>query len=215
MCQTTRAYNLLGATHYMDVWHRSSETPNQSLALAFKLTQKALAIDNSLSSAHRLLCSIYQLQRKHEKASAEGEKALTLNPNSADGNAILGRALNYTGRPEEAIPLLEKALRLSPIPRSFYLYTLGFAYNMMGRYEEGIEACKKAISLDPKVLWSHVVLTQAYHLSGREEEARVEVKKILRMSPNFSLDYFAMTVPFKSQADKDRMFGALRRAGLK
>jgi len=172
-------------------------------------------MDDSLEVAHRLLAQMFLLQRKHEEAIAAGEKSLILNPNSAVSYANLGRTLNYAGRPEEAIPLIKKALRLSPIPQSFYLYTLGFAYNMMGQYEEAIAACKKAISVDPKVQWSHLVLTQAYSLSGREEEARAQAEELLRIDPKFSLEYFAKTAPFKNQTDKDRMIGVLRKAGLK
>jgi tetratricopeptide (TPR) repeat protein len=45
----------------------------------------------------------------------------------------LGWNLNQSGRPEEAIPVLKKALRLNPFPRSSYFLNLGIAYRMTGR----------------------------------------------------------------------------------
>ncbi len=158
---------------------------------------------------------IYLIKTQHEKALAESEHALALATNSADYHTQLGRILCYSGRPEEAIPLLKNALRLNPIPKGWHLYTLGFAYNLTGRYEEAIEACKKAVEIEPKNLWSHVVLTQAYSFSGREEEARAEAAEILTINPKFSVDYFAKIVPFKNQADKESQMEALRKAGLK
>jgi adenylate cyclase len=208
-------YVLLAQTHHMDVWLRSTKSPKQSLALAFKLAQKALTLDESSSYAHAILASIYLMNRQHEKALAEAEQALALDPNSADRHASLGRVLCYAGRPEEAIPLLKKALRLSPMPRGFYLYLLGFAYNMTGQYEQAIEACKKAIKVEPQNLYSHVVLATAYGLSGRQAEARAEAKEILRINPKFTVEHFEKAVPFKNQADRDPLMEALRKSGLK
>ena len=208
-------YVISAQTHHMDVWLRSTKSPKQSLSLAFKLAQKALTLDESSSTAHAILASIYLMKRQHEKAVAEAELALALDPNSARRHAYLGRVLCYDGRPEEAIPLLKKALRLSPMPEVFTLYTLGFAYNMTGGYEEAIDACRRAIKVEPENLWSHGLLTCAYSLSGREAEARAEAKEMLRINPKFSVEHFGKTAPFKNDADKDLFITALRKAGLK
>jgi TolB-like protein/Tfp pilus assembly protein PilF len=210
-----RPYAILANTHQLDLWYRSTKSPKQSLAVAFKLAQEALRMDESLGYAHVVLSYIYLLKSHHEKALDEAEQALALEPNSALRHAALGRILIYDGRPEEAVPLLKRALRLSPIPEGFTLYTLGFAYNMTGRYEEAIEACRKAIGVEPENLWSHVVLTTAYSLAGREEEARAEAGEVLRINPKFSLEHFAKTMPFKNDTDKDPIITALHRAGLK
>ena len=37
---------------------------------------------------------------------------------------------------------------------------------------------------------------------------------ILRIDPNFSIEYYAKTYPIKNQADRERLIGALRKAGL-
>jgi len=161
------------------------------------------------------LANIYLLKRQHEKALAEAEKALALEPNSASRQVVLGRILIYDGRPEEAVPLLKRALRLCPIPEGVYLYMLGFAYNMMGQYEKAIEACRKAIGVEPENVWSHLVLTTAYSLAGLEEEARAEAKEVLRIHPKFSVEHFRKTQPFKNDGDGKLVATALRRAGLK
>jgi adenylate cyclase len=208
-------YVVLAQTHHMDVWLRSTKSPKQSLAQAFKLAQKALTLDESSSGAHAISASIYLMNRQHEKAIAEAEQALALDPNSASRHAYLGRVLCYDGRPEEAIPLLKKALRLSPIAEVFTLYTLGFAYIMADRYEEAIDACRRAIKVEPENLWAHGLLTCAYSLSGREAEAHAEAKEMLRINPKFRVEHFGKTAPFKNDADKELFITALRKAGLK
>jgi TolB-like protein/Flp pilus assembly protein TadD len=207
-------YSLLAYTHYMDVWFRSGKSPKDSLSRAYELAQKVVAMDDSLVMAHILLGHLYLLKREHEKAIAETERAITLSPNAASGYAGLGRALNYAGRPEEAIPLLKKAIRLDPLPKSFFYYTIGVAYNMTGRYAESIEACKKAIKDEPNSLYAHVVLAAAYSLSGQEEEAHAATEQVLRIHPKFSLEYFGKTLPYKNPADRGNFIEALRKAGL-
>ena len=65
------------------------------------------------------------LRHTHEfdKAIAEGERGVELNPNGAEALAFLGS--NVAGRPEEAITVLNKAMRLNPMPPAFYYGSLG------------------------------------------------------------------------------------------
>ena len=81
------AYTLLAMSHLHDAWFRWSESPRQSMVQAFKLGQKVLAKDNTYSLAHSLIGQIYLVKREYEKAIAKGEKAIALDPNSADAYA--------------------------------------------------------------------------------------------------------------------------------
>jgi len=50
---------------------------------------------------------------------------------------------------------------------------------------------------------------------GREEEARSEAAEVLRINPQFSLEVLKQTAPIKDPAVAERVFTALRKAGLK
>jgi tetratricopeptide (TPR) repeat protein len=76
-------------------------------------------MDDSRSGPHEQLGAVYLFRREHEKAIAENEKAVTLDPNSGRCHAFLGRTLIFADRSEEAIPLLKKALRRNPQPESW------------------------------------------------------------------------------------------------
>jgi adenylate cyclase len=119
------------------------------------------------------------------------------------------------GRPEEAIGLIEKAMRLSPYYPPFYSFVLGHSYYLMGRYEEAIAAYKKALTRNPNLLPAHFNLAVVYSELGREEEARAEAAEILRISPNFSLETWKQMIPYKDPAVVERQVEALRKAGLK
>jgi len=209
------AYNLLASSTVDMVYLGLSEDPRLSLKKAMELTQKAIALDKSLALPHALLGWIYTLMLQHGKGIAECEGAVNLEPNSALAYFRLSLALRYAGRPKEAITMCKEAIRLDPIPVSIYYHSLTNAYCLTGEYEEAIAAGKKATSLGPNNLVAHAFLAAAYSLHGREEEARMEAAEVLRINPKFSVDNWAKTMPYKNEADKELIIGALRKAGLK
>ena len=210
-----RAYRLLAMTNWLDAFLRWSNSPGKSLASAEELSQKVLAMDESDSISHRLLGYIYLLKKEHDKAIAEAERAVALDPNASGNLAALGFFLNFAGRPEEAIVWYKKAIRLDPIPAPLYYLQLGHIYRNAGRYEEAISELKKALHRNPENLLAHLHLASAYSSLGREEEAQAEAAEVLRIDPKFSLDYWSKTIPYRNQADKNHLIGALRKAGLK
>jgi adenylate cyclase len=124
--------------------------------------------------------------------------------------------LTLAGRPEEAIPLLQKAIRLSPFGPAYFYALLGDALRMMGRFEEAVSAYIKAIQIAPNYIIVHMQLAATYSMMGREKEARAEAAEVLRINPKFSLDYFAKRgPPFKDQPQTDKVVDAMRKAGLK
>jgi len=130
-------YCVLGFTHWMDVWFRWSDSPEESIPKAFQFAQKAISLDES-PITHGLLGFLYTLTREHDKAIEAGEKSIALGPNSADAHAWYGFTLLFAGEHTKALSLVEKATRLNPFPPSWYIGSLGFAYRLLGRYEEAI-----------------------------------------------------------------------------
>ncbi len=209
------AYYLLAHTYVNEVPLGISEDPRLSLKKAMELIQKTLALDNSLAMPHALLGWIYTLMMQHDKGIAECEQAVNLEPNSAKAYYYLSMALRYAGRPKEAITMCKEAIRLDPIPVSYYYSGLTNTYCLAGQYEEAVAAGKKAVSLEPNSLIAHGFLAAAYSLHGQQEEARIEAAEVVRINPKFRVEYWAKTMPYKNEADKELIIGALRKAGLK
>jgi len=208
-------YRLLAATHFLDVWFRSSKSPKQSLANAVELYQKCIAMDPSDAAARALLGQVYMLMRQHDKAIAQGEKAVRVNPNAADAHCVLGMIYHYSGRHRDGVKAIQKAMRLNPFPPNWYYGFLGMSCCGAGMYEEAITACNKAIQVTPDYLLAHQRLAAAYSLSGREKEARAEAEEILRIDSEFTVERFAKVQPFKNQKDTKLFVNALLKAGLK
>jgi len=209
------AYSTLASSYADEVPLGLSEDPRVSLKRAMELAQKAIALDNSLALPHGLLGWIYTLMLQHDKGIAECEQAVNLEPNSALAYFRLSLALRYAGRPKEAITACKEAIRLDPIPPGFYYQNITHLYCLTGQYEEAIKVGKEATRVEPNNFTVRAFLTVAYSLHGRQEEARIEAAEVLRINPKFSIDYWAKTMPYKNEADRELIIGALRKAGLK
>jgi adenylate cyclase len=144
-----------------------------------------------------------------------GERAVFLNPNGISPLNSYACSLSVAGRAEEAIPVFQKAIRLSPFGPSFLYRDFGWALRNLGRYEEAVSAYRKAIQIAPDDMLAHLYLTGAYMMMGREKEARAEAGEVLRINPKFSLDKYANIIPYKDQSEKNRVINALWKAGLK
>jgi len=210
------AYSILCTAHFDLVVIGASESPRESLLRAVELGKKAIALDDSNSSVHASLTFPYIYLREYDKAISEAEKAISLSPNSASAYFALGTVLSLSGRPQEAIPMLQKSLRLSPIPvHSQVLSLLAHSYRELGQYEETIATYKKVLQIyGPDHLMAHLDLAITYAFMDREKEARAEGAEVLRIDPKFSLERFIKGLPY-DQSRKDRMADALRKAGLK
>jgi adenylate cyclase len=216
MCpENPMGYLYLGWVCHHDYVLGNTKSPRETLEKAIELAQKAFAMDDSIAGAHSLLCSLYVLKREYDKAIAEGEQAVALDPGGTDPLVNYGNSLTYAGRPEEAIPLFQKAIRLNPYGPSYLYRQFGHTLQMTGRFEEAVSAFKKAIQIAPDNILAHISLAATYSMMGREKEARAEAAEVLRINPKFSLDYYAKNLAYKDQSENNKIVTALRKAGLK
>jgi adenylate cyclase len=208
-------YVMLGWTHLVDILQGWTDAMARSMEQAVALTRKALEIDASQADAHALLGYVHLLKRDYAHAIEEGERAVSLNPNYADAHAWLAMILTAVGKPDEAIVMIKKAMRLNPRPPNWYFLTLGDAYLWGQRCNEAVEEYTKAVQSSPGFLWAYLGLTASYSLLGLEKEAAETAAIVRSIDPRFSLEKYEKSLPNKEQADKDRYISALRRAGLK
>jgi adenylate cyclase len=208
------AYAGLAATYLKEAWMGWTDFPEQSGAMAMENALKAVDLDDSLSDAHAALGIIHLVLRQWDKAIEESEMAVSLSPNSADSVMMLAMTYKTVGRVEEALSMLDKAMRLNPMRPNAYLHEYGTCYRLMGRYEDAIAVLKRVLNRSPEYLNSRLNLTITYVMSGREEAARKEAAKVLKLSPDFSIIRFLKHFPYKDQKILDGMGIALRKAGL-
>jgi adenylate cyclase len=205
-------YLLMGYVHSVDYWIGS--TPQESIEKGIDMVQKALVLDNTLAEAHGLLGFLYTQKREYDKGIAAGERAVALNPAGATVLTQYALSLAFAGRPEEAIPLAQKAIRLDPCGSLLNYSALGNALLFTGRLEEAVSAYKKALQYGPNSLWKHLMLAATYSMMGHEKEARAEAAEVLRINPKFSLDFWAKRALVRDESVRNKIVTALRKAGL-
>ena len=216
MCpENPMGYIQLSWVYHHDYMLGNTKSPRETLEKSMELAQKALAMDDSIAEVHGLLCMLYIIKREYDKAIAEGERAVALNPGGTSVLLNYARSLTVAGRPEEGIPLFQKAIRLNPFGPPTLYREFGHALRNAGRFEEAVSAYKKAIQLAPDNIYPHIFLAATYIMMGREQEARAEAAEVLRIDPKFSVGYLAKVLSNKDQSVNDSIIAALRKAGLK
>jgi adenylate cyclase len=209
-------YAQLSRVYMQDAMFGNTKALRETLEKGEELVKKALAMDDSIPIAHVLLAGFYTMRREYDKAIAEDERAVALHPGGSEAYSSYGAVLLYACRPEEAIPMFQKAIRLNPNAEANYFVFFGMALRMTGRFEEAVSAYKKALQSAPDNIGAHLALVVAYSMMGREREARAEAQEVLRINPKFSLDYHTRSsLFFKDQSQTDKVVNAMRKAGLK
>src|SRR5204862_1430185 len=118
---------------------------------------------------------------------AAGERSVELAPNHADNAANLACSYVVSGRPGDAVVMMRKAMRLSPVYPAWYLNILGFGHYQRGEYAEAEAVLKQALEREPAFADCRLFLTLCYHARGLEAEARRQAAEVVRHDPKWTL----------------------------
>ena len=216
----SRAYAALAATYWQvwkRYWHRDLGiiSKYEALVRAEQLLAKAMKEPTSL--AFQVSTAVLSQRGHHADAIAEGERAITLDPNDADSFVTLAGAMNLAGQPDNALRLVERGMRLNPHYPPSYLYELGLAQFGMEDFGNATASLQKAIALNPDDRWSLRLLLAAYGHLGRGEEASAVAKTAERNrygEDPLTVRSIAFWYPFKEASDAERLAQGLRKAGV-
>jgi tetratricopeptide (TPR) repeat protein len=208
------AYVDLGWTYVSD-WVFHWREDQEALEKASELAQKALLLDDTLPGAYRLLGSLCAWRKEYDEGVTALEKAVTLDPNDAESYSALARIHVFSGRPKDAVGLMEMAIHLNPAHPAWYSNVLGMAHLMMKVDDKAVRAFKQAVRQNPNFLPSHVFLAAIHSRQGNNDEARTEVAEVLRISPDYTLERFAELIPIADQAFMSNVLDNLRNVGLR
>jgi adenylate cyclase len=154
------------------------DTGQAAKADALRFAEKAVQLDGEDAFNRYALGRALTLVRRHDSAVFELRKAIELNPSFAQAHSALAMALATGGHPEEALPHIELAMRLSPQDPYFgqFLVRRAEACLFSGRVEEAVEAAERSLR-EPNIQWSRwAILAAAQAHLGRLEEARRSIE---------------------------------------
>jgi adenylate cyclase len=209
-----KAYAGLGFAYMFDYQNRWSDNPDASLGLAKEYAERAIEKDPKEALAHAVAAVVATFHRDLNRAQSEIDIALSLNPNMAMAYNIQGGIRFYLGRPEEAIPLIERAMRLDPATNSQFLHFLGMANLLAGKYETAAATLRQRIVLVPNTDFSRSLLASALGHLGELDEARRVWNELKNINPNYSFNDHLSRLPFQNPEGPQRITEGLKKAGL-
>jgi len=174
--------------------------------------ERAMSIDENDTECHRIMCRIALIQGQFAKSEHHLERALALNPN--DPRLVVQRGINltYLGDPEEAIPWIERAMRLDPFSAHRYYLDLVRALFMVGRPTDAILVLERTA----RTHWEHYLwLAACCAAADRQTPAQEAGRQAIALRPILSIAaYIDVRFAWRRLQDKARLRDALMQAGL-
>jgi tetratricopeptide (TPR) repeat protein len=127
---------------------------------------------------------VLRAQRRHADAIPEYESAIASNRNWVGALHGLAQCKLFAGSIDEAIPLVEQAIRLSPRDPQIglFYYNIGRVHLLRSRVDEGILWMEKARNANAQLPFIRAELASAYALKGNTEYAAAELTDARRLS---------------------------------
>ena len=208
---------LLSVTHDADVFFGTTDSPQKSLKKGIELAEKAISLDASNSVAYGQLGLLYIRLKEYDKAVELARTCAPLGPSNFEANRMAAQVLARAGKVEEALPLLDNAVRLNPVPRYTFLIAAASIYHQARNYEKALQIYKMAARLEPKNTGGYAGIAATSSLMGKMEEARAAIAELRRVDPNYSLEQVKKTLVLRGDKDQEavsRFIQGLRSAGI-
>ena len=167
--------------------------PSEMIPKAKATLRQALDLDDTLAEAHSVLGSLmWTFDRDWAGAEREMQRAIALNPNSADVHDQYAFYLIVTGRFDAGIAEQRLAMALDPLTPA-RTWELGFFLCYSRRYDESIAQFRQALDADPNGLgpWARSGLSVVYAKKHMDKEAIAECDRAVKTAPE---DQFVLSV---------------------
>lgn len=127
------------------------------------------------------------MDRDPDAACRAIEKALALNPNSAQAFALGAAVYSVVGFLDKVVRYAQRSVQLSPFdPLHFVtLNALSRAHFLSSRHDEAIEAAQRALQVNPQFAPAYVWLIGSYVHLKRMAQAVDAKQRLLSIDPNF------------------------------
>jgi TolB-like protein/Tfp pilus assembly protein PilF len=161
-----------------------SDARAADLERAKRLSEQALAASFRTPTAHIAKAHLLRTQRRYSEAIPEYETALAHNRNYVYAYFALGKCKLYTDSIDETIPLVERAIRLSPRDPELGIWykQIGHVHLLQSHTDEAVIWLRKARNHTPEQPTIRGDLASAYALNGQPERATTELAEARSLS---------------------------------
>ncbi len=209
------------------VFHHNKASPDE-LKKALNFYQKASEKDPDYTLPYSAMAEVYQslanfnIERdeNNRKAIEAAEKAISLDPNSAEAYTALGRVKIYIEwNFAEGEKAYQRAVELKPREAGIR-HDYAFYYSMHGRHEEAVREMRTALELDPVSVYINNDFVRILLNAGKIDEALEQAKKAVEMDSRYVFSHrnLAYVYSIKGMHEeaveevlKEAEFGGLKR----
>lgn len=208
------AFTLLAWTYMMDARLPWTDCRDKAIEHGLENIDRAMANNSDDPDALGVLSVLKALQRKFDEADIAGRRAVSLGPNMADVHVLFAFVCNLRNRPQEAVVLIEQAIKLCPVYPDWYLGILGMSYYLLKRFDDAIEVDRQRLALNPTNGFADLRLAAVFVTLGEIEQARLHVAQALKKNPNYRIPQLAHMDPYEDTSVIEQIEKSLRAAGL-
>ncbi|MGO7534176.1 tetratricopeptide repeat protein [Rhizobium leguminosarum] len=212
--QYAAAQALISFTHVLDYVNAWSTDPEGSLRIGMDLAQQAVEMAEEQPNGRFALGMACMWNRELDRAQAEVQQGLALQPNSAELLLLMAHIQIFSGDPAGALETLDASMRLDPHHPEILFQFRADAHFSLGEYEQALAAIEQRLQQNSQSETAYALLASCYGHLDRPEESRQAWEKALRINPDFSVERRRRVLPFRNPEDFDRRVEGLRKAGL-
>ena len=186
----------------------------QSLEEALKLAKEAVEIDLNDAQAHILLGTVLLFSGDNAGARVEIDRALQLNPSSADILDVSAGAMSYFGNPEQGAAMCDRAFRLNA-PARLVCRKLCAELFLYHAIPDFVNMSKRWIAYMPKGIWANnfAWLAAAQSQLGAAEDAAATIAEWKRVYPDLGAEVvLGYPETFDRPIEADKFLAALQKA---
>ncbi|TAX57045.1 tetratricopeptide repeat protein [Rhizobium leguminosarum] len=212
--QYAAAQALISFTHVLDYVNAWSTDPEGSLRIGMDLAQQAVEMAEEQPNGRFALGMACMWNRELDRAQAEVQQGLALQPNSAELLLLMAHIQIFSGDPAGALETLDASMRFDPHHPDILFQFRADAHFSLGEYEQAIAAIEQRLQQNSQSETAYALLASCYGHLGRPEESRQAWEKALRVNPDFSVERRRRVLPFRNPEDFNNRVEGLRKAGL-
>jgi tetratricopeptide (TPR) repeat protein len=180
---------------------------------------KALSLSPSNAWAHYLMCRVLVNSKRAVQGIAECERALTLNPNLAAAQAMIGFAELANGHAEKTESHELEAMRISPrdAEANAWLGYLAESKQFLGFDEDAVTWNRRSLEINVNRPVTYFYLASALAQIGRLDEALSAARAGLSLDPKFTLRRYRAGAQSDNPIflkQRERVIEGMEKAGI-
>jgi len=211
-----RAYAGLSFVHFQTAFMRHTDELATEIALARRFAERGLELDPIDPFVNFTMGRSFWLEGDLEASMPWFDRAITVNPNYAQGIYARAWTESLAGRGVDARAHADLAMRLSPLDPLHYamLGTRAFAHMDLGQDAESAVWAERAARSPGAHVLIAMIAAAAHELNGEGELAAHWAANVRDRNPALKREDFFSSFPMKSPPMRARLDAALGRLGF-